>query len=87
MAQAGGALTSMHALAAPTVKFLSDGVLGSHITGVAKRRRRRTWSDAEKRKICAQMRVAGVSVAQVARRYNVNANQVFNTNGSDYRPA
>ncbi len=28
--------------------------------------------------ICAQTRVPGVSVAQVARRYNVNANQVFN---------
>ena len=28
--------------------------------------------------ICAQTRVPGVSVAQVARRYDVNANQVFN---------
>jgi len=28
--------------------------------------------------ICAQTRVPGVSVSQVARRYNVNANQVFN---------
>ena len=28
--------------------------------------------------ICAQTRVAGVSVSQVARRYDVNANQVFN---------
>ncbi len=28
--------------------------------------------------ICAQTRVAGVSVAQVARRYDMNANQVFN---------
>lgn len=42
------------------------------------RRRRRTWSDDEKRMICAQTRVCGVSVSQVARRYDVNANQVFN---------
>jgi transposase len=28
--------------------------------------------------ICAQTRVPGVSVSQIARRYNVNANQVFN---------
>lgn len=28
--------------------------------------------------ICAQTRVPGVPVSQVARRYNVNANQVFN---------
>ena len=27
--------------------------------------------------ICAQTRVAGVSVSQVARRYDVNANQLF----------
>jgi transposase len=45
---------------------------------VAKRRRRRNWSDDEKRMICAQTRVRGVSVSQVARRYDVNANQVFN---------
>jgi transposase len=45
---------------------------------VAKRRRRRNWGDDEKRMICAQTRVHGVSVSQVARRYDVNANQVFN---------
>ena len=28
--------------------------------------------------ICAQTRFSGVSVSQVARRYDVNANQVFN---------
>jgi transposase len=44
---------------------------------VTKRRRRRIWSDDEKRTICAQTRVAGVSVSQVARRYDVNANLVF----------
>jgi len=40
-------------------------------------RRRRAWSVEEKSMICAQTRVAGVSVAQIARRYDVNANQVF----------
>ncbi len=45
---------------------------------MSKRRRRRTWSEDEKRMICTQARVPGVSVAQVARRYDVNANQVFN---------
>ena len=43
-----------------------------------KRRVRRFWSDDEKRRIVAQARVPGVSVSQVARRYDVNANQVFN---------
>ena len=41
------------------------------------RRKRRTWSDAEKRMIIAQTLVPGVSVSQVARRYDVNANLVF----------
>ena len=45
---------------------------------MAKRHKRRNWSDDEKRMICAQTRVRGVSVSQVARRYDVNANQVFN---------
>ena len=41
------------------------------------RRVRRLWSDDEKRRIVAQTRVPGVSVSQVARRYDVNANLVF----------
>ncbi|WP_299734024.1 transposase [uncultured Tateyamaria sp.] len=45
---------------------------------MAKRRKRRKWSDDEKRMICAQTVVPGVSVAQVARRYDLNANQIFN---------
>ena len=45
---------------------------------MSERRRRRKWSDEEKREICAQTRFPGVSVSQVARRYSVNANQVFN---------
>ncbi len=46
--------------------------------GVAKRGKRRSWSAGEKRMICAQTRVPGVLVSQVARRYDVNANQIFN---------
>jgi len=39
-------------------------------------RKRLRWSDAEKLEICGQARVAGVSVAQVARRYALNANML-----------
>ncbi len=42
-----------------------------------KRRKRRLWDDDEMRRIVAQTRVPGVSVSQVARRYDVNANLVF----------
>ena len=44
---------------------------------MARGRKRRVWSDKEKRAICAQTRVPGVSVSQVARRYNANTNLVF----------
>lgn len=37
------------------------------------RRTRRLWTDEEKRSICLQTTVPGVSVAQVALRYTVNA--------------
>lgn len=40
-------------------------------------RRRRFWSDEEKRSICLQTTAPGVSVAQVARRYAMNANMIF----------
>lgn len=42
------------------------------------RRKRRSWSDEEKREICQQTTVPGVSIAQVARRYATNANQIHN---------
>ena len=42
-----------------------------------KRRKRRDWEGDEKRRIVAQTRLPGVSVSQVARRYDVNANLVF----------
>ena len=42
-----------------------------------RRLKRRLWEDDEKRRIVVQTRVPGVSVSQVARRYDVNANLVF----------
>ncbi len=39
--------------------------------------KRRFWDDDEKARIVAQTRLAGVSVSEVARRYDVNANLVF----------
>jgi transposase len=41
-------------------------------------RKRRTWSDEDQRTICQQTTAPGVSIAQVARRYALNANQIFN---------
>jgi len=43
---------------------------------MVKRRKRRSWSDDEKREICHQTTAPGVSVAQVARRYALNANMI-----------
>ena len=40
-------------------------------------RRRRRWSEAQKRQIVAETYEPGVSVPMVAQRYNLNANQVF----------
>ena len=39
-----------------------------------KDQKKRFWSDEEKQSICDQARGPGVSVAQVARRYALNAN-------------
>ena len=41
------------------------------------RRTKRLWTDEEKRSICFQTTAPGVSVAQVARRYAMNANLIF----------
>ena len=41
------------------------------------RRAKRLWSEEEKRSICLQTAVPEVSVAQVARRYALNANLIF----------
>ena len=45
---------------------------------MAKWRKRRHWSGDERRMVCAQSQFSDVSVSQVARGYDVNANQVFN---------
>ena len=44
---------------------------------MADKRKRRKWSDVEKCRIVAQTRVPGVSVPEVAHRYDVNANLIF----------
>jgi transposase len=40
--------------------------------------KKRFWSDDEKREICRQARLAGVCVAQVARRYSMNGKRGHN---------
>ena len=42
-----------------------------------KGQKKRFWADEEKRLICEQASAPGVSVAQVARRYSMNANLIF----------
>ena len=44
---------------------------------VSERRRRRSWTDAEKREIVAETEVPGASVSVVARRHDINANLLF----------
>ena len=44
---------------------------------MAVKQKKRRWPDEEKRSICFQTTAAGVSVAQVARRYAMNANLIF----------
>lgn len=41
------------------------------------RRTKRLWTEEEKRSICLQATAPDVSVAQVARRYAMNANLIF----------
>jgi transposase len=47
------------------------------VMGTNKRRRHRAWPESVKREIVAATLLPGSSVARVARRYDVNANQVF----------
>ena len=56
---------------------IAEEKLGAGGDGVAYRHRRRRWSEAQKRQIVAETHEPGVSVAMVAQRYNLNANQVF----------
>lgn len=55
---------------------MSVGVDDS-IIEAERRRRRRSWSTSEKRRIVAETLEPGASVSIVARRHDVNANQVF----------
>ena len=48
-----------------------------HFGDSVARRTKRLWTDEEKRSICFQTTAPGVSVAQVAQRYSVNANLIF----------
>jgi transposase len=52
----------------------TKSVMGMTATG---RRRNRSWPEALKREIVAASLAPGASVSVVARRYDVNANQVF----------
>ncbi len=47
------------------------------MTGKARRSRRR-WSEAFKRRVVAEAAAPGVSAAAIARRYDLNANLLFN---------
>lgn len=53
----------------------TKSVMDTTATG---RRRNRSWPEALKREIVAASFAAGSSVSEVARRYDVNTNQVFN---------
>ena len=48
------------------------------LSSIGGRRSRRSWSDADKRRIVAEAVLPGASVADIARRHGVNANLVFN---------
>ena len=54
-------------------RSVHKSVMGTSGTG----RRHRSWPEALKREIVAATLVPGSSVSLVARRYDVNANQVF----------
>ena len=47
------------------------------VMGTNKQRRYRSWPESLKREIVAASLMPGASVSRVARRYDVNANQVF----------
>jgi transposase-like protein len=57
---------------------LSREATGSTLNATGGRRSRRSWSDEDKPRIVDEAVVPGASVADIARRYGVNANLVFN---------
>jgi transposase len=52
-------------------------VSANSVMGTNNRRRHRAWPESLKREIVAATLLPGSSVSRVARRYDVNANQVF----------
>jgi len=54
-----------------------EGMMDTIVEVTKGGRARRRWSDAEKRRIVAETHAPGASVSVVARRHDVNANQVF----------
>ena len=50
---------------------------GNDEEGAAPRRRRRSWTTAEKRRIVDDSLEDGASIAEIARRHDLNANQLF----------
>ena len=49
------------------------------------KRRRWTWSADQKQRIIAESFAPGASVAEVARRYDLNANMLFTCDGENGR--
>jgi len=60
---------------------MSDAADEAGLAGSGSRRRRRSWTLEEKLRMVAESREPGVSVSVVARRYDVNANQLFSWRG------
>lgn len=58
-----------------SIKAMMDTI--DDAAGEARRRRRRSWSRAEKAQIVAESYAPGASVSEVARCHDVNANLVF----------
>jgi transposase len=52
--------------------------VGLRVDATAGKRSRRSWSDEAKRRIVEEAVAPGASVADIARRYGVNANLLFN---------
>ena len=52
-------------------------IVSGHYGDDVARPTKRLWTDEEKRSICLRTTAPGVSVAQVARRYAMNANLIF----------
>lgn len=56
---------------------LSQMSAGNDEDGTAPRRRRRTWTTDDKRRIVDESLEVDASIAEIARRHDLNANQLF----------